>query len=264
MIKLRELLCCMAFFSSMTFGNALSVEPYREAQLVKSQSRAGVSVEIPLSKIRRAGRGWEPESIARLDGDVFSSLYKINRNSILSEVYSHYRSQMLKNGQRILFECDSRSCGSSNAWANDFFHNSLLYGADQNQYLLVVKNQQDIYQVMYLNRRGTGDVMVRLDEAKSVEAQDTEFQIVAQMDVKDIPRIRRFVRDLSEGQSVVGFVTSNKEGALTAIESGDKLIATAEAGLGDQLKSKVRFINLADLGRASLGINRVSFVYVSR
>ncbi|MBD5772149.1 DUF4892 domain-containing protein [Marinomonas colpomeniae] len=264
MMKTRELLCFLVLFSGASFANVLSVEPYREAQLVKSQSQAGVSVEVPLSKIRRAGSGWEPEAVIRLEGDVFSSLYKINRNAILSDVYSHYRSQMLKSGQSILFECDSRSCGSSNAWANNFFDNSLLYGADQNQFLLVVKNQQDIYQILYLNRRGAGDVMVRLDEAKSVEAQDTEFQIVAQMDIQDIPRIRRFVRDLPEGQDVVGFVTSNKSGALTAIEHGDKLILTAVAGLGDLLKNKVRFINLADLGRASLGVNQISFVYVRR
>jgi hypothetical protein len=180
----------------------------------------------------------------------------------MPDVYSHYRSQLQKNEQDIVFECESRSCGSSNAWANNFFEDYLLYGADQSQFLLVVKDKQDVYQVLYLNRRGAGDIMVRLDQVKSVEVQDTEFEIVAQMDVQDIPRIRRFVRDLPANQNVVAFVTSRKNGSLTAIEFGDQLISLAEAGLGDQLKAKVRFINLADLGRESLGINRISFVYV--
>jgi CRISPR/Cas system-associated endonuclease Cas1 len=137
-----------------------------------------------------------------------------------------------------------------------------LYGSDQSQFLLVVKNKQDVYQVLYLNRRGAGDVMVRLDEVKSTEANDTEFEIVAQMDAQDIPRIRRFVNDLPAGQNVVGFVTSQKTGSLSAIERGDQLISTLSAGLGDRLKTKVRFINLADLGLVSLGVNRISFVYV--
>ena len=262
MVKFREMLCLLAFFSSFSLAGVLGIEPYRDAQLIKSNSQAGQLVEVPLSKIRRAGSGWEPESVIRLNGDYFTSLYKINRNTLLSDVYSHYRSQMLSDGRSVLFECESRSCGSSNAWANDFFGDYLLYGADQDQFLLVVKNKQDVYQVLYINRRGAGDVMVRLDEVKSVNSQETEFNIVAQMDVQDTPRIRRFVNDLQTGQNVVGFVTSQKTGTLSAIEAGDQLISAVIAGLGDQLKEKVRFINLADLRRESLGINRISFVYV--
>jgi hypothetical protein len=262
MVKFREMLCLLVFISGFSFAGILGIEPYRDAQLVKSNSQSGQLVEIPLSKISRAGSGWEPESVIRLNGDHFTSLYKINRNALLSDVYTHYRAQMMSDGQSILFECESRSCGSSNAWANDFFGDYLLNGADQNQFLLVVKNKQDVYQVLYVNRRGAGDVMVRLDEVKSASAQDTEFNIVAQMDVQDIPRIRRFVSDLPPGQNVVGFVTSEKKGTLSAIEAGDQLIQTAMAGLGGQLETKVRFINLADLGRESLGVNRISFVYV--
>lgn len=262
MLKIHKILCLLAFFSSVSFAGVLGIEPYRDAQLVKSNVQTDQQVEIPLSKIRRAGSGWEPESVIRLNGDYLTSLYKINRNALLEDVYAHYRSQMLSDGRSVLFECDSRSCGSSNAWANDFFGDYLLYGADQSQFLLVVKNQQDVYQVLYLNRRGAGDVMVRLDEVKTANVKGTEFYIVAQMDAHDIPRIRRFVGDLPESQRVVAFVTSQKSGGQTAIEMGDQLIAVAAAGLGDQLKAKVRFVNLADLGRESLGVNRVSFVYV--
>jgi hypothetical protein len=263
MVMLRVMsLSLLAFLSGLSFASVLAVEPYRDAQLIKSRSQAEQWVDVPLSKIRRAGSGWEPESIVRLQGDYFTSLYKINRNALLPEVYSHYRSQMLAGGRSVLFECESRSCGSSNAWANNFFGDYLLYGADQNQYLLVVKSKQEVYQVLYLNRRGAGDVMVRLDEVKSTETQGTEFDIAAQMDVQDIPRIRRFVRDLPAGQNVVGFVTSQRNGTLSAIESGDQLISLLAAGLGEQLQGRVRFINLADLGRESLGVNRISFVYV--
>ncbi|MGO2355202.1 MAG: DUF4892 domain-containing protein [Marinomonas foliarum] len=264
MVKFRGILCSLLLASSASFAALLDIEPYRDAQLVKSYSKAEELVEIPLSKIRRAGSGWEPESVIRLKGDYFSSLYKVNRNALLPDVYEHYREQMLLDGRTVLFECESRSCGSSNAWANNFFKDYLLYGADQSQYLLVVQNQQDIYQVLYLNRRGAGDVMIRLDEVKSTEAQDTELNIIAQMDVRDIPRIRRFINDLPSGQNVVGFVTSEKSNIFSAIEAGDRLISEVSAGIGERLQSRVRFINLADLGREALGVNRISFVYVRR
>ena len=258
----RAMFCVFLFCSNASFAGFIGLEPYREAQLVKSSTKSDQEVEIPLSKIRRAGSGWEPESVIRLQGDYFSSLYKVNRNALLPDVYAHYRAQMLSGGRDVLFECESRGCGSSNAWANNFFGDYLLYGADQSQYLLVVQNNQGIYQILYLNRRGAGDVMVRLDEVKSADAKDTEFEIVAQMDAKDIPRIRRFIEGLPVGQNVVAFVTSQNSGVLSAIKSGDKLIADASAGIGERLQGRVRFINLADLGRESLGVNRISFVYV--
>lgn len=261
MVKFRGLLYLLVLWCSFVSADISRVEPYRDAQLVKSQSEVGIMVEVPLSKIRRAGSGWEPEDVVRIQGDYLTYLYKINRNALLEDVYSHYRVELEKSGQEIVFACESRSCGSSNAWANNFFNDYLLYGADQSQFLLVVKGSQDIYQILYLNRRGAGDVMVRLDQVMPVKLQNTEFGIVAQMDAQDIPRIRRFVRDLSADQEVVAFVTSSREGERSAIDYGDQLIATIEAGLGEQLKAKVRFINLADLGRESLGVNRISFVY---
>lgn len=256
---LSVLLLCI---STASFASVITIQPYRDAQLVKSYSKTDQFMEVPLSKISRSGRGWEPERVLRLQGDYFSSLYKINRNALLPDVYAHYRSQMLLGGRSVVFECESRSCGSSNAWANDFFGDYLLYGADQSQYLLVVKDRQEVYQVLYLNRRGAGDVMVRLDDMASSQAKDTEFEIVAQMSIQDTPRIRRFLNDLPPGQSVVGFVTSEADAALSAIQSGDRWINQVSAGLGAQLVEKVRFINLADLGRPSLGVDRVSFVYV--
>ncbi|MEP2617343.1 MAG: DUF4892 domain-containing protein, partial [Marinomonas sp.] len=260
MVKFYNVFCLLMMFSGAAFANVMAVEPHRGAQLIKSHSDISVSVEVPLDKIGRAGSGWEPEKVIRLQGDHFTSLYKIDRNVLLEDVYSHYRSELQSAGQEVVFECSSRSCGSSNAWANNFFKDYLLYGSDQSQFLLVVKSDQGVYQVLYLNRRGAGDVMVRLDQVRPVEVRDTEFDIVAQMDIQDTPRIRRFINDLSEGQRVVAFVTSRRNGRLSAVEYGDQLIANAEAGLGDQLKTKVRFINLADLGLVSLSVNRVSFV----
>jgi hypothetical protein len=51
MVKFREMLCLLVFFSGFSFAGILGIEPYRDAQLVKSNSQSGQLVEIPLSKI---------------------------------------------------------------------------------------------------------------------------------------------------------------------------------------------------------------------
>lgn len=251
-------------FSKLAFANILTVDAYRDSQLVNSRSQVNEVVSVPLGTIRRSGSGWEPESVKRVQGDYLTTLHRVNRSADIDAIYSHYRSQLVTDSRTVLFECSSRSCGSSNAWANEFFNDYLLNGADNSQFLLVVKDRQELYQVLYINRRGAGDVMVRLDQVRSTDSYGTEANIVAQMDANDTPSIRRFVRDLPSGQNVIGFVTSGKTGSMGAIESGDRLIRQIEIGLGDQLVSRVRFINIADLGIDSLGVDRVSFVLESR
>lgn len=237
--------------------------PYRDAQLVKSNTQENQSLEIPLGSIQRSGRGWEPESVLRVKGSAFRSLYKIDRNVPLEAVFSYYKTLLLAHGQNVLFQCESRNCGSSNAWANNFFKDYLLYGADNSQLLIVVQDDHDDYQVVYINRRGAGDIMVRIDDIALMASRSSEFDIVAQMPVGDLPRVRRFLRDLSPDQHVVGFVSSRNEDTMSSIELGDQYVASLKSGVGEQLNRRVRFINVADMGREVLGYNRVSFVYVA-
>ncbi|RBO82786.1 DUF4892 domain-containing protein [Marinomonas aquiplantarum] len=260
MVKLGLFALLGFSWASFTFADSLGVESYRDAQLVKSRSEQAVSVEVPLAKIQRSGRGWEPEKVERLTGNLVTSLYKIDRNALLTDVYQHYYAELTKNNHQILFECQSRSCGSSNAWANNFFDDYLLYGSDQSQSLLVVKTASSLYQILYVNRRGAGDVMVRLDQVAMPNEDMAFVNVMAQHDINDIPRIRRLLTDLPAGQSVIGFVTSQQRDRESAVSVGDRYIEDLISGLGVRLAEKVRFINLADMGRASLGVDRVSFV----
>ncbi len=262
MVKLSLFALLSFSWASFTFADSSAVESYRDAQLVKSRSEQAVSVEVPLAKIQRSGRGWEPEKVERLTGNLVTSLYKINRNVLLTDVYQHYYAELTKVDHQVLFECQSRSCGSSNAWANNFFGDYLLYGSDQSQSLLVVKTADSLYQILYVNRRGAGDVMVRLDQVTLPNEDMVSGNIMAQLDVKDIPRIRRFLTDLPAGQSVIGFVTSQQQDRMPALNVGDRYIDELVSGLGTRLAEKVRFVNLADMGRASLSVDRVSFVRV--
>ncbi|MBJ7551901.1 DUF4892 domain-containing protein [Marinomonas ostreistagni] len=254
--------CCLSstvVFATEASNNQQEIPVYRSAQIVKSTPVENASFEIPLAKIYRSGRGWEPEKVTVVEGSSVRTLYKIGRNVPMESVESFY-DQAIRNldGVELLFECHSRSCGSSNAWANNFFNDYLLYGADSSQTLWVAKDAQQHYWVVYLNRRGAGDVMVRIDE---IIPQDSEqnIAILAQFNANDIPRIRRFLSETIDLSSIIGFVTSKADNR-TAVSVGDQYIHDIQLGLSPEERRDVRFINLADMGDPALGSDRVVFI----
>ncbi|WCN09450.1 DUF4892 domain-containing protein [Marinomonas mediterranea] len=258
----KLILGCGLAWSSIAQALISDIELYRGAQLVKSVPEVEVDTEIPLAKIQRVGRGWEPEVVQRVVGNVQKNLYKIGRNVPLENVIEHYREALQSlDGATVEYQCESRSCGSSNAWANSFFKDYLLYGPDGKQFLMVVSEASGAYQVLYINRRGAGDIMVRLDEIVPEQDKSVDLEIVAQMSASDQPRIRRFLDDLSNDERVVGFVTSSGSLDKTALAIGDETIETILAGLNDSQKQKVKFVNIANLGRATLGDDRIIFIY---
>lgn len=236
---------------------------YRGAEIVKSEPLENSYIEIPLAKIYRSGRGWEPEKVETVEGDAIQTLYKIGRNVPMSSVERFY-AQVIQGieGGEVLYSCQSRACGSSNAWANNFFNDYLLYGPDSSQSLWVVKDVSMHYWVVYLNRRGAGDVMVRVDEVIP-KGSDIGIEILAQLSATDVPRIRRFLNTLEDHEGLVAFVTSVAD-ERSAIDVGDAYIDEIRLGLNPDERSTIRFINLANMGNTNYGAHRVIFVRNSK
>ncbi|MBM6550193.1 DUF4892 domain-containing protein [Marinomonas ostreistagni] len=256
-------LSSLFIMTSGAYAAATEVPTFRGAQIIKSEPVENAYIEVPLSKIYRSGRGWEPEQVELIEGTSYQTLYKIGRNVPLDAVNTFYRDAVMNiNDNQILFECQSRACGSSNAWANNFFNDYLLYGADANQSLLVTKDASNHYWVLYINRRGAGDVMVRLDEVVPA-GNDSNIDILAQLSATDIPRIRRALNDFGELTSVVGFVTS-EAGDVNAVATGDRYIEAIRAGLNPAERESIRFINLANMGDPAYGSHRVIFVRIEK
>lgn len=232
---------------------------YRGAEIIKSAPLENTYIEIPLAKIYRSGRGWEPEKVETVEGSSIQTLYKIGRNVPMSSVEDFYRQVMdgIEGGE-LLYSCQSRACGSSNAWANNFFNDYLLYGPDSSQSLWVVKDARMHYWVVYLNRRGAGDVMVRVDEVIP-KGSDMGIEILAQLNATDVPRIRRFLNTLDSYDGLVAFITSAAD-ERTAIDVGDAYIEEIRLGLNPDERAGIRFINLANMGNTTYGTHRVIFV----
>jgi len=187
-------------------------------------------------------------------------LYKFGRGESLEPIYNHYE-QQLKDSASILYECTGRTCGSSNAWANNFFNDYRLYGADSNQTLLVVANEDDLnteYQVLYLNRRGAGDVMLRLDSIVShTVVEDTD--LVFQVSLNDKVAIRRYLDSINEDQSVYVLITSPAN--LTpskAFQVAQGQIEALKISLGQELSDNISFINFGNQANPIYGENLFS------
>ena len=243
---------------SSAFADEKGFPVFRGAEMIKSEPLENSYIEIPLAKIYRSGRGWEPEKVETVQGSTIRTLYKIARNVPMSSVESFYQQAIQGIEGDILYSCQSRACGSSNAWANNFFNDYLLYGPDSSQSLWVVKDASMHYWVVYLNRRGAGDVMVRVDEVIP-KGSDAKIEILAQLAATDVPRIRRFLNTLDSYQGVVAFVTSAAD-ERSAIDVGDAYIEEIRLGLNPDERAAIRFINLANMGNTHYGEHRVIFV----
>ncbi|MCO4784713.1 MAG: DUF4892 domain-containing protein [Marinomonas atlantica] len=245
--------------STALIAKGSEIPVYRGAQIIKSTPVENSYIEIPLAKIYRSGRGWEPEKVELIEGTAVKTLYKIARNVQMESVERFYQDAILNlsNGD-LLFSCQSRSCGNSNAWANNFFNEYLLYGSDSSQSLWVFQDQSLHYWVVYLNRRGAGDIMVRIDEVIP-NGSDLDTDVLAQLNATDVPRIRRFLSGLDTLDGLVGFVTSEADNR-SAIRVGDAYIEEIQRSLNSSEQSRIRFINLANMGDSTYGTHRVIFV----
>lgn len=117
---------------------------------------------ILLSSLREVDNEIRADRQVRLAAKGTGSLYRLDQDSSIERAREQYRSLLLQNGAHILFECEGLSCGPSNAWANEVFHQSMLYGPDDGQGASVAAFRNDAgflqlwvsYTIRRVNQRG--------------------------------------------------------------------------------------------------------------
>jgi len=248
---------------SVLSTQAYSVEAlnqYKGADLIKFEQESQADYSLPLANLKKSARAWIPIKSKLVQGDITSSLYKFGRGESLEPIYQHYKQQLLSSAS-VLYECSGRTCGSSNAWANNFFNDYRLYGADSNQTLLVVANEDELnteFKVLYLNRRGAGDVMLRLDSIISHNSTENA-DLVFQVSLNDKVAIRRYLDSISEDQSIYVLITSPANlTASKAFQVAQGQIEMLKISLGQELSSKINFINFGNQANPIYGENQLS------
>lgn len=125
---------------------------------------------LALGRMQRAAGSVAPSSAERLQGHLYRITYQIPDGFDSQEVYGHFRNQLLQAGQRELFACQGRGCGSSNFWANDQFNNRILYGPETSQAYLAATYQSEAagspvvgYAALYVVTRANRRMYAHLD-----------------------------------------------------------------------------------------------------
>jgi len=86
-----------------------------------------------LGAIERIKGAVKPESELRVDAKVRSWLWQIPVGISSEQAFAQIKSQVDKSAS-ALFQCEGRSCGLSNDYANQVFQQAILYGRDSDQY----------------------------------------------------------------------------------------------------------------------------------
>lgn len=251
----------LGLVSSYGYSNQ-TLEQFKGANLIKHDQSSQVDYAIPLANLKKSARTWIPIKAKQVQGELSSSLFKFGRNESLLPIYDFYRKQMTASSN-ILYECSGRTCGSSNAWANNFFNDYRLYGADANQYLLVVEQESTEgsgYQVLYLNRRGAGDVMLRLDNVVT-KLDTSKVNIALQVNLDNKLALNQFINGQADMQNYVFAITT--ESSLSPIESfikGEKEIADIKAELSEDALKYIHFVNLGNQAKPVYGESQVTVI----
>ncbi len=150
--KWSFLVVLVALFASKVLAREVDIglPPFPQGVIEKSEEVEDQSVRIFTSFVR------EVQGEVRANDEIRRSLsgvrrmVGVDRQYRVEDVADHYRAQLKEREANILYECEGRSCGSSNVWANQVFGERSLYGRDEQQ-TYIVSGWRDSFNRIQLN-----------------------------------------------------------------------------------------------------------------
>jgi len=117
-----------------------------------------------LGAIQRISGAMKPEAEVRLSGKISHWLWQIPEGHTSEEAFNVLQDQ-LATQTTTLFECEGRSCGLSNDFANQVFEQSILYGRDSEQFYWVglSDDKQPAVWIVYSSARSAKRVYAYLE-----------------------------------------------------------------------------------------------------
>lgn len=163
------------------------VDGFPGAEIVDYREEANTNYSLVLGRMQRISGQATASASERFQGDLTRITYLIPNGFSEEEVYGFYRQQLVEGGQRELFTCQGRGCGSSNYWANEIFENRILYGPVQNQRYLATTFETGVpgashigYAALYVVRRANQRLYAHLDML-ALTGRSAEEQRAAQL-----------------------------------------------------------------------------------
>ena len=167
--------CLLVAMPSAQAQQPLSLKDYQGARaMFRSQERED-DYSLALGSYRKIDGIWQAEREQRLSGMLSRVTYELPELHTAETGFDFFIAQLQTMDKRELFSCRARSCGSSNAWANNHFKILQLYGQDQNQFYATYEVNRaaaaPAYVSIYAVQRGNKRVYVQVDILNSDPAQ---------------------------------------------------------------------------------------------
>jgi len=120
---------CLILLTQASWG----VEPILGSQEKSQAVKQDNDHRLILGAIRRISGAMQPEAEVRLSGKVSHWLWQLPEGHTSQVAFESLKEQLISNAN-TLFQCEGRSCGLSNDFANQVFNQSILYGRDSDQF----------------------------------------------------------------------------------------------------------------------------------
>ncbi len=161
----------IALATNVVYATQVPPEPFEDSVLEKSVSISSPGRLVLFSPVREVNNEIRSASLARLPVKGVGQLYRVLAGANREEARDHYMFELQTRGAQVLFECTGRGCGRSNAWANQVFGQSTLYGSDSNQDYLIAgsvdENGKPSLTLVYTVTRGSGREYVWVEQLES-------------------------------------------------------------------------------------------------
>lgn len=141
------------------------IPEYPRSELVEYEDEKEIKThEIIMGTLKKSGGIVEPEASEFVVGRRVASTWYIPNEQRTRLVRDFFRERLAGKGE-IVFECSGYDCGSSNYWANNVFHRSILYGPEQDQhyFLTRIDDKHTYYVATYIALRGTRKLYAHTD-----------------------------------------------------------------------------------------------------
>lgn len=109
------------------------------SEIVRYKEGIGKAIRFPLDRVERVNNRVTIDTELELDGHVVDITYQLSARMTHTAFFEVLADGLAASGADVLFQCESRACGSSGLWANSLFQVNELYGPNQAQHYLAVK-----------------------------------------------------------------------------------------------------------------------------
>lgn len=170
-ISISKYIFLGAFFLMSANVSSLPLVDFPHARAMYTSMTLEVDYPLTLGALEKINNQWLAEREQRLSGSLHKRTLILDDGYSAKEVFLYYSQQLKQMGGRVLFQCDGRSCGSSNSWANTRFHVKQLYGLDDKQFYSVYEVEDSLgvrsFVALYGVTRGNKRSYVHLESLQT-------------------------------------------------------------------------------------------------